>query len=110
MSHPIELSEDTFTAEVLQSNLPVLVDIWAPWCGPCLTVAPVIENIASEYAGELKVGKLNIDDNPSIGQRYGVTSIPSLILFKDGEPVKGLVGAASRAKIVEWMLPFVIKE
>lgn len=107
MSHPIELSESTFDAEVLQSKLPVLVDIWAPWCGPCLAVAPAIESISDEFDGKLKVGKLNIDDNPMLGQRYGVTSIPSLILFNAGSPVKGLVGAASKAKIVEWMKPVI---
>lgn len=89
----IEVTEDTFEIEVLQSETPVLVDFWAQWCGPCHAVAPVLEKIAEERNGELKLVKLNIDDEPALAGRYGVMSIPTMILFKDGEPAAAAVGA-----------------
>ena len=89
---PLTLTDATFEKEVLQSDLPVLVDFWAEWCQPCKMVGPVVAELASEYAGKLKVGKMDVDDNPTVPGNYGVMSIPSLILFKGGQPVKTLVG------------------
>jgi thioredoxin 1 len=89
----IDVTEATFENEVLQSETPVLVDVWAQWCGPCHAVSPVLEKIAEERNGELKLVKINIDDEPSLSSRYGVMSIPTMILFKDGEPAAAAVGA-----------------
>jgi len=88
----IEFTKENFEAEVLKSDKPVLVDFWAPWCGPCQTAGPVIEELAKEYEGKIKVGKLNVDENPQIGQKYGILSIPTVIIFKNGEEVKRQVG------------------
>ena len=92
MSDLLQVDQNNFQAEVLQAPGPVLVDFWAPWCGPCRMVAPVVDKIAQTYAGRLKVVKLNTDDSPSIAGRYEVTGIPALILFKAGEPVDRIVG------------------
>jgi thioredoxin 1 len=86
----------TFPQEVLNSEVPVLVDFWAPWCGPCRLVAPLVEDIATEYAGRAKVVKLNVDDNPSIASEYGIRSIPTLIVFKGGQAVETIVGAVAK--------------
>lgn len=88
----VQVSDSSFDEEVLKSDTPVLVDFWAPWCGPCRMIAPVVEALAKEYEGRLSVAKLNVDDNPSTAQRYQVMGIPTLILFKDGEPVGRFVG------------------
>ena len=92
------VTEQTFEAEVLESGQPVLVDFWADWCGPCHAIAPILDQIAAER-GDLKVVKLNIDEEPAISQRYGVMSIPTLILFKDGEPVAAAVGAMPKTML-----------
>lgn len=88
---PVELSDSNFKSEI-ESGL-TLVDFWAPWCGPCRMVAPVIEEIAGQYQGQVKVGKLNVDDNQQTAMQFRVMSIPTVILFKDGQPVEGVVGA-----------------
>ncbi|BAD41389.1 thioredoxin [Symbiobacterium thermophilum] len=88
----VTLSASNWAAEVEQSSLPVLVDFWAVWCGPCRMIAPVVEEIAADYEGRMKVGKLNVDENNDLAARYGVMSIPTLILFKNGEPVERIVG------------------
>lgn len=86
-------TDSNFQSDVLQSKEPVVVDFWAPWCGPCRIVSPVIEELAKDYEGKVKVGKLNVDDNPNTAGAYGVMSIPSVLFFKDGKPVKTMVGA-----------------
>jgi len=95
----LTITNDNFSTEVLKSAVPVLVDFWAPWCGPCKMIGPVIEQIAQEYQGHLKVGKLNVDENGEIAQQYGITSIPTLILFKNGEIAAQKNGAAPKHDI-----------
>lgn len=95
------LTDQNFTEEVLKSNQVVLVDFWATWCGPCRIVGPIVEQIAQEYAGKAKVGKLNVDENPITSQKYGIMSIPSLLIFKNGEVVDQLVGAQPKEVIAE---------
>ena len=95
-----EVTDATFENEVLQSGEPVLVDFWAEWCGPCKMIAPVLEEIAEEQAGKIKIVKLNIDDNLEVTRRFDVMSIPTLILFKDGQPVKRIVGAKGKAALL----------
>jgi len=99
MSNVGEVTDATFEQEVLKSSVPVLVDFWAPWCGPCRAVAPVVEEIANEYNGKLKVLKLNTDDNPKTAQSYRISGIPSLMVFKNGQPVEQVVGAVPKATI-----------
>ena len=93
------VKEDTFTQEVLESETPVIVDFWAEWCGPCHAVAPVLDRIAAEREDELKLVKVNIDNEQELSQRYGVASIPTMILFKDGEPTAAVIGAQPKGSI-----------
>jgi thioredoxin 1 len=95
------VSDDTFDNEVLQSSVPVLIDFWAPWCGPCKAIAPIVDEVANDYAGKLKVVKMNVDDNPRTPSRYGVRGIPNLILFKNGEVQQQIVGAVPKAHLVK---------
>ena len=92
MSKPVEIKDAEFDEVVLQAKVPVLVDFWAPWCGPCRMVAPVVEELADEYEGRMSFGKVNVDVSPKIASQYGIMSIPTLILFKDGKPLSNIVG------------------
>ena len=100
-SEPVELTDATFDRFVAKSELPVLVDFWAPWCGPCKMIAPVLEEIAKEKDGALKVAKLDVDDNPETAQKFGVMSIPTLLLFKDGREVNRLVGYMPKNQLLQ---------
>ena len=95
----VELSDSSFDSEVIKSDKPVLVDFWAPWCGPCRILAPIVEEIAESYTGKLKVGKLNVDDNQEITMRYRIRSIPTLILFKNGQALDQIIGAVPKTEI-----------
>ncbi len=100
----ITLKTLNFEEEVLRSDQPVLVDFWASWCGPCQALAPVIEEISDEYAGRLKVGKVNVDEEPALAMQYGIASIPTLLLFQDGKPVKTAIGYRPKAELQEELL------
>ncbi len=89
----VAVTDQTFDEEVLKSQTPVLVDFWAEWCGPCKIVAPTIEKLGEKYKGKLKVTKMNVDDNPNVPSQYGIMSIPTIYIFKDGKPQKSLIGA-----------------
>jgi thioredoxin 1 len=99
MANVQEVSDATFDAEVLQSSTPVLIDFWAPWCGPCRAIAPVVEELAGEYAGKLKVVKMNVDENQATPSRYGVRGIPNLIVFKGGQVHEQIVGAVPKSRL-----------
>ncbi len=95
----ITLTNDNFEEEVLKSDIPVLVDFWAVWCGPCQMIAPVVAEIAKENEGKIKVGKVNVDNEERLAIKYGISSIPTLLLFKNGEAVKKTIGACSKAEL-----------
>lgn len=95
----IQLTDDSFESEVLQSSTPVLVDFWASWCAPCKAISPVVDGLADEFQGKVKIGKLNVDENPATPGQYGVRGIPTLILFKDGKVVDQVVGAVPKNQL-----------
>lgn len=95
----ITLTAENFDSEVLQADVPVLVDFWAAWCGPCRMIAPIIDQLADEYAGKIKVGKVNVDEQGQLAQKYGIMSIPTLYFFKDGEAVSQVVGVRPKAEL-----------
>lgn len=94
----IVITDQNFEEEVVKSTMPVVVDFWAPWCAPCRVVGPIIEELAKEYAVKVKVGKMNVDENPDTSGQFGIMSIPTVLLFKNGQPVQSIVGAQSKEK------------
>ena len=98
---PITITDDNFETEVLKSENPVLIDFWAAWCAPCRIIAPIVEELASEYSGKAKIGKLDVDDNQQTAIKYGVRSIPTLLIFKDGELKETIIGAVPKGQIVQ---------
>ncbi len=100
-SKPLEVTEQNFEAEVLKSTIPAVVDFWAAWCGPCKMIAPIVEEIAEEYDGKVKVCKLDVDANQSLAAQYGIRSIPSLLIFKDGNVVNQVIGAVPKGQLVQ---------
>jgi thioredoxin 1 len=97
----MEISDNSFENEVLQSDLPVFVDFWAPWCGPCKAIGPIVEELANDFSGKIKFGKCNVDNNPATPTKYGIQAIPTLILFKDGQVAEKIVGMVPKAKLEE---------
>jgi len=107
MAHPVAVSDNSFENEVVQSTQPVLVDFWAEWCGPCRMIAPILENLAEEYAGNLKIAKLDVDNNPAISMKFGVQSIPTMILFKDGKEVERVIGYMPKERLLNRIRPHI---
>lgn len=101
MSKAVEVSDATFEAEVLKHASPVLVDFWASWCGPCRTLSPIIDAISAEYEGRIKVAKINVDENQSLAAKYAIMSIPTLVLFKEGEEVERIIGFIAQRNLSE---------
>ena len=99
MGHALEFSDTSFKEDVLESDVPVLVDFWAPWCGPCRQIAPLIEELAKNSEGTAKVGKVNVDENPGVAQEFGINSIPTLLIFKNGNVTERFVGMPPRSKL-----------
>ncbi len=96
---PLEITDENFESEVLKSDLPVLIDFWAAWCGPCRMIAPLVEELAGEYEGKVKIGKLDVDNNQQTAIKYGVRSIPTLLVFKNGEVKNTIIGAVPKSQI-----------
>jgi thioredoxin 1 len=109
MAKPIHVTDRTFDAEVLTSEIPVLTDFWAEWCSPCKMVAPILEEIAEEYDGQIKIAKVDVDTSTQMAARYGVKSIPTLILFTNGQSVERLVGAMPKEQLLSRIHPYLAK-
>ena len=107
MAKPIEVTDKTFEEVVLNAELPTVVDFWAVWCGPCKMIAPILEQVAEEYEGQLQIVKLDVDTNNDSAFQYGVMSIPTLILFKEGQPVERIVGFMPKEKLLSKLTPFL---
>jgi len=99
--HPLEITDANFADEVEKSDLPVLIDFWAVWCGPCRMIAPIVEELAGEFEGKAKIGKVDVDNNPMIAGKFGIRSIPTLLIFKGGQVVDQIVGAVPKGSIVD---------
>ncbi len=107
MSTAAQVTDSSFKQEVLESEVPVLVDFWAPWCGPCRMVAPVVDEIAQQYEGQVKVVKVNTDENPQVASQYGIRSIPTLMIFKDGARVDMVVGAVPKTTLANTLEKYI---
>jgi thioredoxin 2 len=107
--HPLNVTDTTFAEEVERSPLPVLVDMWAPWCGPCRMVTPILEELAGELAGRMRIAKLNVDDNPITSARFGIQSIPALLVFKDGREIDRMIGAQPKSEILRRLQPMIAR-
>lgn len=103
MAHTLVITDASFPEEVINSELPVLVDFWAPWCGPCRMIAPMLDEMAEELNNSVKIVKINVDENPLVPSQFGVSSIPTLILFKDGQAISTKIGSLPKAKLLEWV-------
>jgi thioredoxin 1 len=103
----MQVTDANFEESVVRSSTPVVLDFWAPWCGPCRMMEPVLEEAAAEWSGKIQVGKVNVDENPATAQKYDILSIPTLLVFKDGEVVKKLVGAMPKKRLSEELAPWV---
>lgn len=99
----VKIDNSNFKSDVLKASEPVVVDFWAEWCGPCKMIAPALEEISSEMAGQVKIAKVNIDENPELAAQYGVRSIPTLLMFKNGEIAANMVGAAPKSRLADWI-------
>jgi thioredoxin 1 len=107
MSAAVQVTDASFKQDVLESDIPVLVDFWAPWCGPCRMVAPVVDEIAQQYDGKVKVVKLNTDENPQVASQYGIRSIPTLMIFKSGQRVDMVVGAVPKTTLANTLEKYI---
>lgn len=107
MAYPVAISDASFETEVVNAKSPVLVDFWAEWCGPCRMIAPILEKIADEYSESLKITKLDVDHNPETAMKFGVQSIPTLILFKDGQPVERIIGYLPKERMLQKIRPHI---